>query len=439
MPQVAEQVRRGSWAIALYKAISCFDSEDPVFEDYEAVILAAKVAGFLSSVRSLTEGEVDGPRFEIFRKYARLKSREATEGLVHLEALGAIAVHRDSSVSPPAVLRVDALVREKAEVMAVCSRLLDRYNITRNARAALEVLESTVHVPTPMGQLTQHLATLGFSDSEINSAIHTLVAIRILGKTAETEGGDALTYSPHVYKSNVSDAYKVIKGLPQAQRDEATEILRHVQRKPGFPFPKGTNNQVVTLLVNVGIIDVSAISLKSGNTIREFPTAPDAWGIFTNAKGEGPSRDLIDDSKLLLNSLRYGQIYSTQDRGKIMQPAVLINSLLRNGQVGPATAIGEDYPLPLARGIVSVVESRIYSGRFHMELRKQDVVESVRDVLEQNVILPPPESVPLKLLEGGGKNFSSPDAVRLKRDLPKEFVDLRDGLAFELRSYRNRR
>ena len=71
----------------------------------------------------------------------------------------------------------------------------------------------------------------------------------------------------------------------------------------------------------------------------------------------------------------------------MISPLVLVSSLIAKRSVGPATAISEDYPLPLARGIVSITESQLNPGRFFMELRKTDVAESVRDVLEQNVIL----------------------------------------------------
>jgi hypothetical protein len=160
--------------------------------------------------------------------------------------------------------------------------------------------------------------------------------------------------------------------------------------------------------------------------------------VFADGEKGGLSKDLIDDSKLLLNSLRYGQLYSPSGRGRISSPAVLVNALIDRGQVGPATAIGEDYPLPLARGIVNVTESRLHRGRFFMELRKVDVAESVRDVLEQNVILPAGQVPTPEALQRGGGIFQPPDHTRMKKQLPSELLEARDSLAFELRTYRKR-
>jgi len=116
----------------------------------------------------------------------------------------------------------------------------------------------------------------------------------------------------------------------------------------------------------------------------------------------------------------------------------LVNALINRGNVGPATAIGEDYPLPLARGIVSITESRLKPGRFFMELRKTDVAESVRDVLEQNVILPAGDVPPPEILKKGGGSFFSPESLRVKRQLPDELIEARDSIVFDLRTHRKR-
>jgi hypothetical protein len=286
-------------------------------------------------------------------------------------------------------------------------------------------------------QVVEHLVRKGFADATARKTLDELVSLELLARTTETEAGQPLLYNPHVFRRNASDAYKVLSGLQPKDHEAALEVLEHVRRKPGIPFPPGTNRKIVALLAKAGIIDISGIQLKSGTTQREFPTAPDIWGVFGHGEN-GLSRDLIDDSKLLLNSLRYGELYSPPGRGRINSPAVLVSALINRGEVGPATAIGEDYPLPLARGIVSITESRLQRGRFFMELRKTDVAESVRDVLEQNVILPAGTMPTPEVMQKGGGVFQPPDHTRMRRQLPSELLEARDSLAFELRTYRKR-
>jgi len=41
---ISDSVRTGGWLVAIYKAISFYDVDDPVFDEYEATVLAGKAA-----------------------------------------------------------------------------------------------------------------------------------------------------------------------------------------------------------------------------------------------------------------------------------------------------------------------------------------------------------------------------------------------------------
>jgi len=434
MTHSADHVRCGGWLVAIYKAIASYDVDDPAFDDYDATIISAKAAEFLSSIRSL--GRVDSQKYEVYRRLARIKPSQSVDLLRQLESLGALTVEWNKSTDPVSVSAVTAVATTKAAVLVAVAQLFEAHSASPKARCAIEILDATVHLPVPQAGVISVLTRKGFSSKVAAATIDDLVSIQLLTRTEETESGEPLLYNPHVFKTKATDAYKVLGGLASKDRDHALELLEHVRKKPGVPFPPTADKRIVALLVKTGIIDISGVQLKSGSTSREFPTAPDIWGIFV--QDGGLSKDLIDDSKLLLNSLRYGELYSRQSRGQINNPAVLVGALIKKGQVGPATAIGEDYPLPLARGIVSITESRLHPGRFYMELRKKDIAESVRDVLEQNVILPAGEVATPEILQKGGGSFHSPEFTRIKRQLPKELIQARDQLAFDLRTYRKR-
>jgi hypothetical protein len=432
----AEQVRAGGWIAVIYKAIRYYDVDDPAFDHFEATITSGKTAEFLSSIRAL--GKIDQQQYEVYRKLARLKPRQALEVLQELEKDGTVDVVWDAGVDPAAVSSITCKVTSRAGVLGASAKLFESSSPTPSARAAIDVLDATAHFPVPQSRVIERLTGKGFTHANAEQTVSELVSLELLARTKETDAGQPLLYNPHVFRKNAQDAYKVLSALQPKERDAAFEVLDHVHKKPGIPFPPGTSKKIVVLLVKAGIIDISGVQLKSGATQREFPTAPDIWGVFAHGEDGGLSKDLIDDSKLLLNSLRYGQLYSPAGRGRINSPAVLVNALIERGEVGPATAIGEDYPLPLARGIVNITQSRLQPGRFFMELRKIDVAESVRDVLEQNVILPAGEMPTPDIMQRGGGVFQPPDHTRLKRQLPSELLEARDSLAFELRTYRKR-
>jgi hypothetical protein len=135
-----------------------------------------------------------------------------------------------------------------------------------------------------------------------------------------------------------------------------------------------------------GILDIIEIRTTRGFR-KQFATTPLMWGTL------GPDqlidKDVFDDVKLFLDSIRYGQHYGTRGTGKIDSPIVLLRALLKYGTVGSCTAIGTDYPLVEQAGIVSIEQDTTQPGeQYIMKLRKEDVVQTVLDVLEHRTALP---------------------------------------------------
>ena len=233
-----------------------------------------------------------------------------------------------------------------------------------------------------------------------------------------------------------SDTEKILSALNNVSAEKALELLERVKNNPGVPLPKKTDQTVLKVLVRAGLIDQSGIQVRGSTRVREFPTLPHLWGVFQAGAGKSKlDNDLVDDAKLFLNSIRYGEFYSPPSRGQIWDPALLVSKLISRGEIGPASAIGSDYPMPLSRGIVSIVESRIKPGRFHMQFRKKDVAQSVLDMLEQGSVLASPEEADDRLLGTTGQ-YHSPELVRINQKLPSTLQNVQDELAFLLRSHR---
>jgi hypothetical protein len=80
-------------------------------------------------------------------------------------------------------------------------------------------------------------------------------------------------------------------------------------------------------------------------------------------------------------SLRTGHRNASYTTGRIQQPLALVQALLRNGEVGPASSINSDYPLLESHGIVKVKPSTL-GDRAYLSLVKRDVVEESLPLLE---------------------------------------------------------
>jgi hypothetical protein len=76
----------GAWVVAANKVISKFNTDEAVFEPFEAIILAGRTGELFPATRSM--GTVDGQKFESHRKLVKLKKRDAKDVLQKDEQLG---------------------------------------------------------------------------------------------------------------------------------------------------------------------------------------------------------------------------------------------------------------------------------------------------------------------------------------------------------------
>lgn len=432
-------IQQGAWIIATNKVLSKYNVDQPAFDPFEATITAGRAGELFSAIRSL--GTITHQKFDAYRKFYKLKPSVTTQVLKIAQEIASV----DVSWSTDDLNRVTAvkfLNDSKDEVYKLTFELFLRLNPSKIETAILDVLSNTLLVPQTVREIKNILIGSKLSEKEVGEAIKLATSLNLLSQTTETEKGQKILYNPHAFESNAADAFNAINGLASENKQKAIDILEFVKSNPGIPLKRSFDVDIVKLLIKVGLIDYSKITTLKSNTNRYFPTAPHIWGVFSKSSGHELSDDLIDDSKLLLNSFRYGQFFSTSGRGKIKDPSWIVNALIRDGAIGtvtPATAIGTDYPLALSRGIVNIVESRMYPGRYSMELMKFDVAKAVRDVLDKNTILPAQETPSAKDLERAGQCFISPDAVRVETELPDELKNCQEEIIFGLRTMRRNR
>jgi len=404
----------GAWITGAYQVVSQYNVDDPALDPLEALIKAGRASYLFSATRSL--GTIDAHKFNSHRKLSKLKMSAAKEVLRVAESKGFVDVNWANDPNKPVhsfAFKIDS--KEKA--LEAAGAVFSELEPTNVERAILDLLAFTLNIPVPVAMVMNELTSRGYAADDARNALKLATELGLVSQTRETEGRDPIVFNPFAFEKNAAEAFKVLNSLSQTERQSAQDILNNVRTNPGVPFAKGTNKKVLSVLIKVGLVDYSRITTQTTASGVYFATAPYIWGVFGKTDRLQLSTDLIDDSKLLLNSFRYGQFFSQPGRGKIINPYWIVNTLITDGAVGvikPATAIGQDYPLALSRGIVNIVESRVYPGRFSMELMKKDVAEAVRDVLVQKVILPEQQPPTAEEVERAG-NFVSPSAVRVEK------------------------
>lgn len=225
---LVDYAQTGAWVVSTYKSICGFNLNEPVFGSYETIILAAKAAMLLSPIRKLDV--VRSFDFEIYRKIAGLKPRECIEVMKILEKLDEVQIKWDYDIKsevPISAIRVKNT--EKVDVLTATGKLFAELNPTSNAKIAIIILQETLKVPIPKEILINLITSGGFEEESINRTLTHLLAFGLVSETRDIESGSPLIYNPNAFQSNAEDVFAAIKGLNNADRESAMDILEFVK------------------------------------------------------------------------------------------------------------------------------------------------------------------------------------------------------------------
>ncbi|MGJ8672397.1 hypothetical protein [Rubritalea sp.] len=174
-------------------------------------------------------------------------------------------------------------------------------------------------------------------------------------------------------------------------------------------------------LHSIGVLEISMVGNSSGKSY--FVTRPSAFSKFSSTIAD----DALDLAKAFVSSLTYGMTKSSYYRGRIGAVSALVNKLIDGGEVGPASAIGQDYQALEYRGVVSVRHVR--NGMYSMSLLKPEVGRLALSVIQHGDIT----AEAISTLPGADiTDFAGPEvsrAVRRKKSKPamkqsaKELLD----------------
>jgi hypothetical protein len=306
-------IQQGAWVIATNKVLSNYNLDQPVFDPFEATITAGRSGELFSAIRSL--GTVERQKFDAYRKLYKLRPTVTVKILKIAEELERVDITWNTVSDSNQVDAVKFLKDSKDEVYRLTSEIFTKLHPSKIETAILDILSNTLLVPQTVHEIKNKLFNTGLSENEADDTIKLATSLKLLSQTNETEKGQKILFNPHAFEGNATDAFDAINGLDAEKKQKAIDILEFVKSNPGIPLKRSFDAEIVKLLIKIGLIDYSKITTLKSNTNMYFPTAPHIWGVFAKSSGYKLSDDLIDDSKLLLNSLYH--ISSL----KIMQPA----------------------------------------------------------------------------------------------------------------------
>jgi hypothetical protein len=197
----------------------------------------------------------------------------------------------------------------------------------------------------------------------------------------EGDGDDRLLFNGNLFRrDSVAKTHKVLASLTDADQtlvagvgEELSKIgcltATHVENVLSKPlFEK---------LVAAGVYDLNQVTNEQGSHV--YVTAPSAFHKFVDPMVD----DCFDMAKSLVAALTYGMTSRSALQGRISMLPALLGKLIAGSEIGPATAIGQDYRVLEVNRVVKLRPDLSYPSRFYMKLLKKEVGQLALHVLTQ--------------------------------------------------------
>ena len=290
-----------------------------------------------------------------------------------MEAAGLVDVARDEHGN---AVRVEEQVGVGAPLLVSCERLWRDFSPTAVEACALEAADMLAFTPMALSDLRGALEAANFTGPQRRQALDALKGIGLLRRVRSGTLGEDVLFSPYVWGTEAVATVEFLKRLPANEREALSRLARTAAERPGAPVAGFGEDGLLEAARHAGLVDAIPVATKGSTTQRAFAFPPS----LESTVGAGLT-EALHERKLFVAHILNGHYYAPPRYGRINDPVVLVNALIRKGEVGPATSVDRDYLLLQAKGIVTTEE--MGDGRAMLRLIKRDVAEESLELLKQ--------------------------------------------------------
>lgn len=367
--------RKGAWAVNVSKHLRSLDATHQGLDELHNLTFAGQCGDLLITLSGDNDEQLEYSRV---RRQARACAIDPTalDGFLKtLRFYGCIDWDASGNY-------YEVLAHSRQRVLQTTNNILEN-TLPKHSydEVLIELLEFCLVRPRLTWEVKNFLTTKLYEEDA--DALLALVAnLHILGVLDLDEEQQKVYFNTHEFGENARDIGQNLVAISQDQYEEVNKAIEYVERYPAGVFPESlpVTDTVKRFVIGMGLVDQSIVITGEGPV--SYLTSPRLRPTSVGTATESLERDVFHHAKMLLTSFRYGELRSTQDRGRILNPGALVNSLIHSGIVGPCTAIGQDYVNLETHGVVSTTPAKGTSGdQFYMELRRQEPAQITLDLL----------------------------------------------------------
>lgn len=364
-----EKRTEGAWIIHhTKKLLEIKDTQD--FEDIE---LAGKCGIFLSNLSaSHDQSDLNNDKVTAIAKVSNIKKTEIETIKNKLVESRLIELGKDGSLS---VLGITS-----SSVLIHTHDIFNTINPSNYQRAAISLSENVSDLPKGEILIKEYISdNYKLSSSDTTELFNQCEEIGFVDYE-KLDNDSKFYFNGNLFRKDT--AFKTNAVLNSLKSDDVNKIIELdslLTSKGCITIDRAKlvlGEPLLLKLQSIGMYDFNEVS--NSKESKTFVTKPSAFSKFGNPFEE----DALDLAKAFVTSLYYGINHSTLGRGRITMLKALMRKLVNGYEVGPATAIGEDYRLLELKRVIVLRKDPVHPGRYYMRLLKRDVGELAMQVLE---------------------------------------------------------
>lgn len=340
--------------------------------DFEDIELAGKCGVFLSNLAASDEqSDLNADKVNAIAKVSNIKKTEIETIKTKLEEARLVETGRNGSISVLGITTSTVLIHT-ADIFSNC-------NPTNYQKAALELSENVSDLPKGEKILVEYISdTYKLSKNESNDLFLQSEDIGFVDYE-KLDDNSKFYFNGNLFRrEGVAKTNAVLSSLSDVDTRKIVDLDQLLTAQGCLTLEKAKSvlgEQLLSKLQSIGMYDFNEVS--NANETKTFVTKPSAFSKYGNPFEE----DALDLAKAFVASLYYGMNFSAPGRGKITMLKALLRRLVNGYEVGPATAIGEDYKLLELKRVIQL-RRESNSTRYYMRLLKKDIGALAMQVLE---------------------------------------------------------
>ncbi|WP_313532033.1 hypothetical protein [Sphingobacterium multivorum] len=394
--------------------------------EFEDIELAGKCGVFLSNLAASNEqSDLSIEKVDAIAKVSNIKKTEIETIKTILENAELIQTASNGSLS---VLGITT-----SSVLSHTSDIFENSQPSNFQRAALELSDNISDLPKEEKLLTEYISDIyTLPNHETKNLFGQAEEIGFVDYET-LDDGTKLYFNGNLFRREVAKKTSaVIASLKPDDRNRMSTLDELLIAEGCVTIEMGTQvlgENLLSKLQSIGMYDFNQVSNSTESKI--IITKPSAFSKYGNPFEE----DALDLAKAFVSSLYYGMNFSEYSRGKISMLQALLRKLVNGQEVGPATAIGEDYRLLELKRVVQLRRDTKYPNRYYMRLLKIDIGVLAMQVLEfgeaaESAVLGSAMSL------GSVTNYQGPENIR-QITRKKQATHTKEDVGLTLRTFRS--